>query len=176
MHRIWLQTRGQSVFPSFAEYRLADSLIVRQHADNEIAVEQISDAEFRLQAEMLHFRHTVRTANMGDHPAAPGRQIGCYGAAHATQPDKADASVYWPRLAIPTVGEIHVSNSMVMISGSRSIALHPARLDYCSKTLLGDPGFNRPRRYPKAWRRPAPCLRLETRHRPPEGHSWYQSV
>ena len=93
MHGIWLQTRGQPLFPRFAEYRLANRAVVRQHADDEIAVEQIGNAEFRLQAEGPYCRRAVRTANIGGHPAAAGREIGRHGAAHATQPDKADASV-----------------------------------------------------------------------------------
>jgi hypothetical protein len=49
-------------------------------------------------------------ATIAEHPAAPGRQIGRHGAAHATQPDKADAPIQGPALAMATVKrEIHVT-------------------------------------------------------------------
>jgi hypothetical protein len=109
MHGIWPQTRGQSRFPGFAEYRLANRAVVRQHADDDIAVEQIGNAEFRLQAKAPDFRRTVGTANIGDHRAAAGREIGRHGAAHATQPDKADASIQRLAMAVATVNRrVHV--------------------------------------------------------------------
>jgi hypothetical protein len=108
MHGIWLQTRGQPRFPGFAEYRLANRAVVGQHADDEIAAEQIGSAAFRLNAEGPNFRRALRTANIGDHPAADSREIGSDRAAHATQSDKADPSIYGPALAMPTINrEIH---------------------------------------------------------------------
>jgi hypothetical protein len=107
MHGVWLQTRGQPRFPGFSEYCLANRGGVRQHADDEIAVEQIGNAEFRLEAEVPNFRRAVWTANIGNHPAAAGHEIRCHGAAHMTQPDKADASVQGPALAMPN-RELHV--------------------------------------------------------------------
>ena len=62
---------------------------------------------FELEAEVADFRRAVRTANIGNHPAAAGREIRCHGAAHMTQPDKADASVQRPALAMPN-RELHV--------------------------------------------------------------------
>jgi hypothetical protein len=64
MHGIWLQTRGQPLFPGFAENHFANRAVIRQHADDDIAVEQIGNAEFRLQAEGLDLRPAFRTANM----------------------------------------------------------------------------------------------------------------
>ena len=110
MHGIWLHPRSQSRSPGLAEYCLGHRGVVRQHADDEIAIEQIGNAEFRLKAEGPDFRGTVRTANIGDDPAAAGREIGCHRVAHATQPDKADASLWRLGLSIPPVDrEMHVS-------------------------------------------------------------------
>jgi hypothetical protein len=74
-----------------------------------IAVEQIGNAECRLDAESPDFRRAVRTTKIGDHPAAADREIGRHGTAHATQPDKTDASTNCPALMMPAVDrEVHV--------------------------------------------------------------------
>jgi len=152
MHGIWPQPRRQSRFPGFAEYRLANRAVVRQHADDDIAVEQIGNAELRLQAKAPDFRRTVGAANIGDHRAAAGREIGRHGAAHATQPDKADASIQRPALAMATVNRgVHVivsgqyvafrsvgANLRTLRSGWRGVALHPAFPSYRLKSLLCD--------------------------------------
>jgi hypothetical protein len=67
--------------------------IIRQHADDDVAFEQILDFQGRVQAERSKLFGTIGMPSIGGNPAAAGGQVGCHDAAHAAEPDKPDPTL-----------------------------------------------------------------------------------
>ncbi len=86
------QTRGQTVETDVpaTEHDFAHGIVVRQHADDNLAVEQIADIGRRSETECLKPADLVRAADIGDHPSPGGCEVRGHRRSHVTKPDKAD--------------------------------------------------------------------------------------
>ncbi len=88
------QTRGQTVeiVAAVTEYDFPYGIVVRQHADDDAAVEQVADIRRGVETERLEFTKLIRAADIGDHPSSGGREVCGHRPSHVTKADKADFS------------------------------------------------------------------------------------
>jgi len=88
------ETRGQTVeiVIAVAEHDFAYGIIVRQHADDDVTVEQIADIRRRIETERLEFTELIRAADICDHPSSGGGEIRGHRPSHVAKTDKADFS------------------------------------------------------------------------------------
>ena len=73
-----------------AEHDIAHGGVVRQHADDDLAVKQVIDIRRRPETERLELVDLLRAADIGDHPPSRGHEICSHRRSHATKADKAD--------------------------------------------------------------------------------------
>ena len=87
-----MQPHGEAVDAAIAapEYDVADGGIVGQHADHDLAIEQVGDVGRRLEAERRELVHLVRATDIGDHPMAGAGKVRSHRGAHVTKADKTD--------------------------------------------------------------------------------------
>src|ERR1700689_5811066 len=86
------QTLGEATEPNLfaTEHDFANGVVVRQHADDDLAVEEIGDVRCGLEAKRRELALLLRTADIGDHPASGGGEVGGHCRAHLTKTDKTD--------------------------------------------------------------------------------------
>src|SRR5881227_3933775 len=91
------QTRGQTVETDVpaTEHDFAHGIVVRQHADDNLAVEQIANIGRRSETECLKPADLVRAADIGDHPSPGGCEVRGHRRSHVTKADKADFAYDW---------------------------------------------------------------------------------
>ena len=110
MHCARHQARSQAIEPELvapAKDDIINGRVIRQHADDDVAFEQILDFERRPQAERRKLLGAVGTPDIGRDLAAAGGQVGGHDAAHATKPNKPDPALDQPagslrRSVVPT--------------------------------------------------------------------------
>ena len=92
MDRAWHQTRCKTakVIVVATKHDFAHGGVVRQHADNELAVEQIAHIGRRLETQCFELAHPIRASDIGEHPSSGGREVRCHCRSHVTETDKAD--------------------------------------------------------------------------------------
>ena len=74
-----------------------NGVVARQHADDDLAVEQIGDIGCRLETEFCEIVHPVLAADIGDYSTSGGGQVCRHGRPHAPQADKADLALHQHR-------------------------------------------------------------------------------
>jgi hypothetical protein len=86
------QTRGQTVEANLpaTEHNFAHDFVVRQHADDDVAVEQIANVRGGPQTECLKLADPIRAADMGDHLSSLGREVCGHRRSHAAEADKSN--------------------------------------------------------------------------------------
>jgi hypothetical protein len=72
------------------EHDFAHGGIVRQHANNELTVEQISDIGRWPETECLKLADPIPVSDIGEHPSPRCREIRRHCRSHVTETDKAD--------------------------------------------------------------------------------------
>ena len=94
MDRAWHQPCGQTVKVKVAatEHDFAHGGVVRQHADDDLAMKQVIDIRCRPETECLKPVDLIRAADIGDHLSSRRREICSHRRSHATEADKADLS------------------------------------------------------------------------------------
>jgi hypothetical protein len=68
--------------------------IVRQHADDDVAIEQVGEIRRRFDTERRQLAHLLCAANMSNHSVAEGDEICRHRRAHATKADKSDPALH----------------------------------------------------------------------------------
>src|SRR3984957_10589679 len=89
------QALGEAIEPDrfAAEHDFANGGVIRQHADDDLAVEEIGDVRCGLEAKRRELALLLRTADISDHPAPGGSEVGGHCRAHLTKTDKTDLSL-----------------------------------------------------------------------------------
>jgi hypothetical protein len=89
------KTRSETIEADFftAENDFPNGGVIRQHADDDFAVEEIGDIRCGLEAKRREFALLLRTANIGDYPASSGGDVGGHCRAHLTKTDKTDLTL-----------------------------------------------------------------------------------
>src|SRR5437879_11916548 len=92
MYRAGHQTRSKTIesIITATEHDFADGIVVRQHADDELAIEQIADVGRRPETKRLKFANLIRTPDIRDHPSSGSREVSGHCRSHMPQADKAD--------------------------------------------------------------------------------------
>ena len=92
MDRSWIQPCRQAshVKVAAAEHDIARGGVVRQHADDDLAMKQVIDIRCRPETECLEPVDLLRAADIGDHLSSRGHEICSHRRSHATEADKAD--------------------------------------------------------------------------------------
>jgi hypothetical protein len=86
-----LQSRGKTfnVEVISTDYDIAHGVIVRHHADDDIAVEQVGDFGRGLKTKRGELVHLVRASDIGSHPMSGGGEVCGHRCSHATKTDEA---------------------------------------------------------------------------------------
>jgi predicted transcriptional regulator len=87
---VGLQARSETGDALATKHDMADSGVVRQHADDHVAAEQLGDIRRGADAERGELVHLLRPPDVGDDPAAIGGQVRGHGRPHAAKAGKAD--------------------------------------------------------------------------------------
>ena len=87
MDRTWHQTRGQTVVP-VTEHDFAHGIVVRQHADDDLAIEQVTDVRCGPEADCLKLADLIGVADICDYRASGSREICGHRRSHATKADE----------------------------------------------------------------------------------------
>src|SRR5580698_1767899 len=89
------QTLGEAIEPDrfAAEHDFANGGVVRQHADDDLALAQVGDVQCGLEARRHELAWLLRTANIGDNSASGGGKVGRPRRAHLTNTDKSDLTL-----------------------------------------------------------------------------------
>jgi hypothetical protein len=74
------------------EYDFARGIIVRQHADDDLAFEKLGDIRRGLKIKRLKLLHLIWTTNVSGHTSAGGGKICGHCRAHATETNKANVT------------------------------------------------------------------------------------
>src|SRR2546423_14021867 len=92
MYRAGHQTRSKTIesIITATEHDFVPGIVVRQHADDELAIEQIADVGRRPETERLKFANLIRTPDIRDHPSSGSREVRGHCRSHVPQADKAD--------------------------------------------------------------------------------------
>ena len=87
------QTLGKATEPNLfaTEYDFANGGVVRQHADDNLTVEEVNDIRCGLEAKRRELGLLLRTTDIGDNPMSGGGKICRHRRAHLTKADKTDA-------------------------------------------------------------------------------------
>jgi len=96
MNRAAPQTECEAFAPRAGapERGVEHGIVIRQHGDDDIAVEQIGAIGRRPEAESGEFQRPVRVTDVGDDFASEGREVCGHGHAHAAEADKADLGLF----------------------------------------------------------------------------------
>jgi hypothetical protein len=80
------QTLGEAIEPErfAAEHDFPNGGVIRQHADDDLAAEEIGNVRCGLEAKRRELVFLLRTTNIGDHPASGGGEVGGHCRAHLT--------------------------------------------------------------------------------------------
>src|ERR1700734_734153 len=81
-----------------AEHYFANGIVVRQHADNDLTIEEIGHGRCGLEAEGGELAHLLRPTARCDHLNPIGGKVGGHCHAHMAESDKAN-SAFSRRLA-----------------------------------------------------------------------------
>jgi hypothetical protein len=73
-----------------SDYDLANGAVVRQHADDDLAIEQIAEIHRGLETERDELFHLVRPTDVGDYPTSGGGEIAGHRRPHVAEADKSD--------------------------------------------------------------------------------------
>jgi len=76
------------------KYDVANSGIVRQHADDDRTIEQLGDIRRGLETERRELVHLVGATNIRDHPKSGGGKVCGHRRSHVTKTDKADFTLH----------------------------------------------------------------------------------
>ena len=92
MDRPWIQPCRQAfhVKVAAAEHDIARGGVVRQHADDDLAMKQVIDIRCRPETECLNPIDLLRAVDIGDHLSSRRHEICSHRRSHATEADKAD--------------------------------------------------------------------------------------
>src|SRR5437763_10556671 len=92
MYRAGHQTRSKTIesIITATEHDFAHGIVVRQHADDELAIEKIADVGRRPETERRKFANLIRTPDIRDHPSSGSREIRGHCRCHVPQANKAD--------------------------------------------------------------------------------------
>src|SRR5258705_8050444 len=98
MDRAGHQPPGKTVKADLfaAEHDFAHGSVIRQHADDELAVEQIIDIRRWPETGRLELADLIRAANIGDYPAPRRHEVCSHRRSHVTKADKADFTLQRP--------------------------------------------------------------------------------
>jgi hypothetical protein len=87
MDRAGHQTRGQAlkIIVAAAEHDLAHGIVIGQHADHDLAVEQVADVRRGPETERLKLGELISAADAGDHGPSGGCEVCCHCGSHVTK-------------------------------------------------------------------------------------------
>jgi hypothetical protein len=93
MNSAAFQSRGETsdakVF--LPKYDVTNRGVVRQHADDDISVEEVCDFRRGLKAERREFIHLIWATDVCNHPMSGGGKVCGHRLPHVTETDKANA-------------------------------------------------------------------------------------
>src|SRR5438270_10622468 len=97
MDRARLQTRAETFEPNIlaAEHDFAHGVVVRQHGDDDFAVEQLVDIQRRSKTECLEFGDLIPPPDIADDVCSGGCKVCGHCRSHVTEADKTDLSDEW---------------------------------------------------------------------------------
>ena len=136
MDRAGHQTRGQTVETIVAatEHDFAHGIVVRQHADDDLAVEQVADIRCGAETERLKLADLIRAADIGDHPSSGGGEVCGHRRSHVTKADKADFAHGRRATGQFSAGWTLVGRTSGCIcEGKRGTGLVPGHWDSCPR-------------------------------------------
>src|ERR1700736_159423 len=86
------QTRRQAlrIIGPTAEHDLAHGIVIGQHADHDLAVEQVADVRGWPETERLKLGELIGAADIGDHGPSGRYQVCGHCRSHVTKADEAD--------------------------------------------------------------------------------------
>src|SRR5216684_2532768 len=92
MDRAGHHTRGQTVEVNISatKHDFARGIVVRQHADDDLAVEQVTDIRCGPETERLKPAYLIPAADICDYPSSGGREVCGHRGSHVTKADKTD--------------------------------------------------------------------------------------
>jgi len=93
MDRARLEACGEALALLAPEDDLAHGLVVRQHADDDLAAEQVGKIGGGFEPERHQRSHLLRAPHAGDHGMAGGDEIRGHGRAHAAKADKPNVAL-----------------------------------------------------------------------------------
>ena len=73
-----------------SEHNVANRRVVRQHADDDPAVEQVGDLRCGVETEPSELAHLIRATVTGDHPISGRGEVCGHRRPHMAEADKAD--------------------------------------------------------------------------------------
>jgi len=79
-----------------AEHDFAHGGVIRQHADDELAVEQVIDIRRWPETGRLVLADLIRAANIGDYPTPRRHEVCSHRRSHVTKADKTDFTLQRP--------------------------------------------------------------------------------
>src|ERR1700719_2609491 len=92
MDRTGHQTRRQAlrIIGPTAEHDLAHCIVIGQHADHDLAVEQVADVRGWLETERLKLGELISAADISDHGPSGGCEVCGHCRSHVAKADEAD--------------------------------------------------------------------------------------
>jgi len=98
MDRAGHQTGGQTAETDVlaTAHDFAHGIVVWQHADNDLAVQEVAEISRRSQTWRLKAGDLVRAADIGNHPSSGANEVGGHRHSHMTKADKADFAQHRP--------------------------------------------------------------------------------
>jgi IS5 family transposase len=90
MDRAGYQTRGQALktIVTTAEHDLAHGIVIGQHADHDLAAEQVADVRRGPETERLKLGELIGAADIGDHGPSGGCKVCGHCRSHVTKADE----------------------------------------------------------------------------------------
>ena len=90
MDRARRQAGSESLDPLAPERDVAHGRVVRQHGDDDFAIEHVGEISGGFEPERQECAHLLRTAHAGDHRVAGGGQILGHGGTHSAKSHKSN--------------------------------------------------------------------------------------
>ncbi len=98
MDRAGHQTCGQTIDTNITAtaHDFAHGVVVWQHADDDLAVQEVAEISRRPETGRLKTGDLVRSADIGNHPSSGASKVGGHRHSHMTKADKADFAQHRP--------------------------------------------------------------------------------
>jgi hypothetical protein len=79
--------------PLATEYNLANGVVVREHGDNDLAIEEIGHVRCGLESKGRELGHLIRVTDIRNHPIPGSDEVGGHCRTHVTHSDKTNKTL-----------------------------------------------------------------------------------